>query len=333
MDSRDELAQREADLDDRIQSSNEAAEGRLRDLEEDLETRLAAMEIRLGQRARGGIAPDAREHGFRREESAHGLADGELVFPPGFVPDRGEVGELRQLVFRSSHVRRNSAYEDAASSTRFAYVEADPEFNAFACLDPVGPQIVLLGGLMREFAAMSIMVTFQPGGTAQGLREYARQRLAISPDHPLNMQPFAEHYSDAEMQQLRDARSLLCAMIMFVIAHELGHVCYGHVFGPGYAGQPIEVCRNQERDADSFASNVISSSTSREHWFAGQFFALLTMAIFEAHGVVAEFATHPTARERLRNAVRSNPEAAAALGIAEDMVDELVPAPGSLVEN
>jgi hypothetical protein len=325
-----DLGAAERRLGRRLTGLDEKLGGRLDHLSTDLDGRLADLDRRLdgdrpthARRERDGL-------GLRGKE--RGASGSEPRFPPGFLPDAPEIGELRQLVFRSRHVRQNGAYEDAASGTRFSYFEDDLDFNAFATRDAVGPRVVILGGLVREFGAMAVVVTSDSGGTGQGLRAYTERRLATAPADPLGALPLAAQPSAEDIARLHHARELLCAMVMYVIGHELGHVCYGHIFGPGYSGQPLEVCQNQERDADSFASSVIASSTSKEHWFAGQIFALLTMAVFEAHGVVAEFATHPTACERLRNAVRSNPEAAAAMGITEELVDQIAPAPGSMVE-
>jgi len=49
------------------------------------------------------------------------------------------------------------------------------------------------------------------------------------------------------------------------------------------------------------------------------------MALKESEGVITEYGTHPTARERLLNAVRNNHEAAESLGITEEMVERWVP--------
>lgn len=322
-----ELGDLDARLDARMEQLDARVGGALDALQHRLDSRLGDLEQKLGQR--GGGADSLGQGAGLRSSGRMGARKGEMRFPPGFLPDEAEMRELRQLVFRSRHVRDNTTYDDAANSTRFHYFGDDPEFNAFAMPDAVGPRVVILGGLVTEFAAMSIVVTSDAEGSEKGLRAYAAQRLATAPGAPLAASPLSASPSPVEMERLRLARELMCAMVMYVIGHELGHVCYGHIYGPGYSGQPLEVCQNQERDADSFASSVITSSPSKQHWFAGQVMALLTMAIHEAHGVMTEFSTHPTARERLRNAVRSNPVAAAAMGLTEEMVDEIAPAPGS----
>ena len=321
------LADLDARLDDRLGRLDDRLGGALDAIEDRIEGRMDDLEQRLeGRAGKSGFLGGGPG---LRSSTARGARGGEVRFPEGFLPDETEMGELRTLVFRSKHVRENTVYDDAASGTRFHYFADDPEFNAFAMPDAVGPRVVILGGLVREFGTMAIVVTSESGGTGKGMRAYAARRMAAAPGTPLATSPLSAAPSPEQMEQLRLARELLCAMVMYVIGHELGHVCYGHIFGPGYGDQPLEVCRNQERDADSFASSVIAKSKAQEHWFAGQVMALLTMAIHEAHGVVTEFATHPTARERLRNAVRSNPEAAAAMGLTEEMVDEIAPAPGS----
>ncbi len=316
-------------LDDRLGQLDSRLDERMKDLDDRLDGRLGELDGRLhgdsrpgsraGQRGLQGSAPVEASPDIRR-------------FPPGFLPDGAEMEELRQLVFGSKHVRANEAYDDMAHSTRFKYFEDDPRFNAFAGRDAVGPRVMILGGLVREFAAMAIMSTFESRDTADGLLAYARQRAATAPGTPLATRPLRAQPTDEELARLHFARELMCAMVMWVIGHELGHICYSHIFGPDYEGQPDEVCKNQERDADSFASSVIASSSARQHWFHGQIKALATLALHEAHGVVIEFATHPTAKERLRNAVRSHPKEATELGLTEKMVEEMVPDPGSLAD-
>lgn len=290
----------------------------------------------LGERARNaGDAVDARIEerlALRtgagadiRPPPARAQAEPETTgfsFPDGFLPDASEVGELRNLVFQAQHVVSNPDYAEKTRGTRFRYDADDPDFNAYASQGFVGPEIVILGGLVHEFAVMALHTA--PPGVAQQAETSAlalyMDRRAASPA-PAAAVPLTS--SDPVL--LRWQRELLSAMVMFVIGHELGHVCYAHIYGPGYSGQPLDVCRNQERDADSFAASVIAASTFADSWLFGQLAALLTMALKESEGVITEYGTHPTARERLLNAVRNNHEAAESLGITEEMVERWVP--------
>ena len=76
----------------------------------------------------------------------------------------------------------------------------------------------------------------------------------------------------------------------------------------------IEIDRNEEREADSFASSVISASPFGEYIFAGTLFWHYAMAM--QSDTDSDLASnHPLSRERFENFVRSNSEKAAAMGI------------------
>ncbi|MBQ5530941.1 MAG: hypothetical protein IIT98_02930, partial [Kiritimatiellae bacterium] len=115
-----------------------------------------------------------------------------------------------------------------------------------------------------------------------------------------------------EKTRLR-AISYSSGTIAYVIAHECGHHALGHLLS--FAGKPnLEISRNQEREADSFASSVISASPFGEYMFAGTLFWSYALAK-QSDDVSGSGGSHPLWKERFENFVRANSEKAAAMGI------------------
>ena len=117
----------------------------------------------------------------------------------------------------------------------------------------------------------------------------------------------------ADKQIRLKAISYSSGTIVSVLAHESGHHALGHLLSFSEKTN-LEIDRNQEREADSFASSVISASPFGEYIFAGTLFWHYAVAV-QADGASDEGSNHPLSRERFENFVRANAEKAAALGI------------------
>lgn len=119
----------------------------------------------------------------------------------------------------------------------------------------------------------------------------------------------------ADPEVCKKAKSIAAGMVIGILAHEVGHHVLGHVDGLG-GGKPKnnEIDRNQEREADSFASSVISSSPFGEYVFAGTLLWHYALANKQQErGSVED--THPLSLERLENLIRANPDKAKEMGI------------------
>ena len=122
------------------------------------------------------------------------------------------------------------------------------------------------------------------------------------------------------------ARSLSASMEAAVIAHEAGHIALSHTLGTRLN---FDVSRNQEREADSFASSVLSTSPFREYLFLGQVFVTLLFSWMDHVGRHKDPTTHPLGRERFFNVMTSNSAAAAdaadQFGLTRERLVELLP--------
>ena len=106
------------------------------------------------------------------------------------------------------------------------------------------------------------------------------------------------------------------------MAHELGHIALAHILG---RTPSLEVSRNQEREADSFASSVVSTSPFGDYLVAGQIIWSLIMVWGEHTGNVEIATSHPLERERLMDFIRANEAKAASIGIDKQTIQDFLP--------
>ena len=112
----------------------------------------------------------------------------------------------------------------------------------------------------------------------------------------------------------KKATSLSAGMVIGILGHEVGHHVLGHLDNTGSMAKNSEIKRNQEREADSFANSVISSSPFGEYVFTGTLLWHYALANKQAERGSVE-GTHPLALERLENLIRANPDKAREMGI------------------
>ncbi len=108
---------------------------------------------------------------------------------------------------------------------------------------------------------------------------------------------------------LAEARTVLEGMLSWVIAHEIGHICLHHTRRSESPKGWDEISRNQEREADSFASSLLHSRLSRHALLLGALLGELLTAWSQIGGDGS--GTHPHSGERFCNLIRSMPSAVA----------------------
>lgn len=237
-----------------------------------------------------------------------------------------QARQLFEYVKNSEHVQGNRVYREALERVHFLYEADDDTVNAYATARDNGAgdrnavqEIRCYAGAGRFAKLISLGLAAELDG-----RQGAVQSLlgAMTPDQ------FASLGAGEAEKLARDAGldgalakpavrtkadSIASGMLLTVLAHESGHQALGHVFGNAVN---LEISRNQEREADTFASSVISSSGFGEYMFDGMLFWQCAL-VSQQDGETGE-GTHPLAKERLANLIRQNPEKAAAWGIAQN---------------
>ena len=319
--------------------------GRMEEMEAQLKARMDALNARhadrmaaLDARMRGQATP-LEGSGDETKRSSSGnhavclkarsdVIGVDNVFFGYVQPSMTEVSQLFEYVRRAPVVQDNTGYAAIMNRTRFEYiVEADgntsDQVNADAGLDERGePVIHLFGGAARigRVAALSI-AAMEYGNDAN-----AAQRF-ISTLTPLQCCVFSvadaiQVVNDAGLVgALRDdsvitkARTISAGLMLGIIAHEAGHLSLGHSFSQvNYYMSNMEVARNREREADSFASSVIATSPFGENVLLG---TLLWWFVLSSQEGEALESTHPLSKERFENFVRANPDLAKSLGLGQ----------------
>ena len=269
--------------------------------------------------ASGSIGIDLGTHQGAKE----GDVSSERLSPYA-IPSEAEMVQLFEYVRNSSHVKENLLYANIMKDCRFFYTADNDTVNAFAGLRKVKEEsgeimkIVCVHGGAARFARVAALAVAagQYGDKGAG----ARFVKALSSEDCGKMDTAAavRIVNEAKLggvldnaQALAKAKSVSAGLLLGIIAHECGHQSLGHVLKMGDSVN-LEIYRNQEREADLFASSVISSSPFGEYILAGTLFWHYALANQRQDAVAT---THPLSKERFENFVRANAELAASLGV------------------
>ena len=252
-----------------------------------------------------------------------------------------DIQQIASFVFFSPHVQNNPLYRMRAGATTLLYFPDNPTVNAFATDHPIEgaphgpPSIVFFGGLAHTNRLVAIGLSIDKASAEAkgrglfrelikkvGERIVAKQgRFGLDDSHLVyERMELGSRFSGSEM--VCNARSYIAAMNFAVIAHELGHICLGHTLG---SQCNAEISRNQEREADSFASSVASAGPFSNYIVAGGIFWWVILTWVESISGNTDETSHPHARERLMDYIRSNRGQALSLGIDEKTVLEFLP--------
>jgi hypothetical protein len=251
-----------------------------------------------------------------------------------------DIYQMAAFVFHSAHVQSNKLYCFRAEQTTFRYFPDNFEVNAGATDDQVQgiedkpPLILVYGGVVLAARLTSLGLSIdQMARTSESRQLLLRLIQGIGSKimgnkglfnrddtlDLLNQMQLGSKLSNKNA--IRQAKSIEASMVFNVIAHELGHICLGHTLG---RSQNLEVSRNQEREADSFAASVASASIFSDHLVAGGIFWWVIMCWEAKAAGKRTDTTHPHSRERLFDYIRANREQALSLGIDEENIKEFL---------
>ncbi len=236
------------------------------------------------------------------------------------TPTMDEFQQWWDAVRGSMHVRMNESYNAAAAKVKFQYLSDDDQINAGAgrAQDGDGYVIVFYGGAVRFSRLASLAVAVDMCGRPGTASRFAK---TIDNGGMMSRKMAMDIMTDCGLDEAfalpgvqTKAQAVSAGMIIGILAHEMGHVCLGHVMGPNYYKTNQEIGRNHEREADSFASSITAATPFGEYVYEGTLFWHYVLA--QQQGNDAVESTHPLERERLENLIRANSTKASALGIA-----------------
>ncbi|MDP7206199.1 MAG: phage exclusion protein Lit family protein, partial [Pirellulaceae bacterium] len=263
------------------------------------------------------------------------------------IPLEYQIEQSASFVFKSEFIQSNSQYKERINAVTLGVQLEDPTVNAYATDDP-SPQIIVMGGMARAMrvsaAGLSLHMQLREKGADPIHLRRLFQHLGegiVGNQGTFPQQVGEELYSecmgeeiDAAFESGTDrfvslARDFGAVMEMYVIAHEAGHIALGHTLGPTLS---YDMSRNQEREADSFASSCLSTSPFRDKLFLGQVFATVILAWMDHAAASDEVSTHPSSHDRFLSALRSNKDAAEdaaeQYGLTTDELQGFLPTPG-----
>jgi hypothetical protein len=269
-----------------------------------------------------------------------GAASGTRSFAGLFVGNphsyfEAEEVDLRQLyayVRHAPHVTSNRQYEATAEKTILIIAPHDDSINAYAMHESgENPQVHMLGGAV-SFARLCGALRETVG--KQNLHDFARiwsmvgkalqkQGGSLNPEQALALLDEAGgagFWRDEAV--IRAGMEHAAGMIMVIMAHELGHLALGHTLG---RPSNLEVSRNMEREADSFASSVISSSHMSMKPIEGMILWEIAWAWSDSGLRSRQATSHPLWRERLHDFVRANETIASKLGVTLATLKQILP--------
>lgn len=252
-----------------------------------------------------------------------------MDYAPLWQTSQAELEQLMLYVSSSPHVVSNAQYAKVAKSIVFDVADNDPAVNAYATVENNKFTVRLLGGAIRYskiVAAAYVGCENLKNRSMGNGRELAKVIEALgdwlqSVDYEIDdkkLCAFTDSYGlnwvVADDSLSRRMRSLSAALLIGILAHEVGHLALGHLYGRSVN---LEISRNQEREADSFASSVISSSPFGDQLVLGTILWELVWVWQEKQGGMVA-TTHPLSSERLADLIRANPSSASELGIDLD---------------
>ena len=243
------------------------------------------------------------------------------------TPSEAEMEQLYRYVVTAPFVVENLQYSDRLKGIPFVYIATNDVVNAAAgrrLVEKDGKKglafhTVFFGGAARYARLVGLAAALQDAGHKDMLKNFVaampRRFCARCAEEEcvefISANGLSAALADEKIRQ--KAKSYSSGTIVSVLAHECGHHALGHLLSfPEKAN--LEIDRNQEREADSFASSVISASPFGEYIFAGTLFWHYAVAM-QSDGASDLERNHPLSRERFENFVRANAEKAAAMGI------------------
>lgn len=244
------------------------------------------------------------------------------------TPSNAEIEQLYTYVVNSPFLKENLQYVDRMKSVDFLYVSTNDTVNAFAgrrVVENDGKKqlafhTVVFGGAARYARLVGLAAAIEDNGHKDMLKKFVEampKSFCGSCSEAECVKFIQDNGLDRALanESIRQkAVSYSSGTIVSVLAHETGHHALGHLLSVAEK-RNLEISRNQEREADSFASSIISTSPFGEYIFAGTLFWHYAIAT-QADAASDTASDHPLSKERFENFVRANAEKASAMGIS-----------------
>lgn len=215
----------------------------------------------------------------------------------------GCLSRAVSMVGTSRFVTGNLSYANVAKSATFDVDMGSDEINAFAGREGSQLGIWVMGGLVHWMTAAAVVATELVNGTSVGrcrkmLSWMCRYRETVNASFVSRMCRKFGISTEGYFTQKLD--SMLTLMFSAIVAHELGHLCLGHVERMDGGVDMFGADRNDERQADLFAASVLQSFGSGRNGAVAAVMTFASLSYSRGDIYDGEF-THPGDRERIQN--------------------------------
>lgn len=260
---------------------------------------------------------------------------------------------FKDSLFGHPCVELNTNHYQKFGITDFSYHEFNANVDVSALYDQQTRRykLNLYDGYLDFMFALEwffIVRQFNKGGEEQTLLKMLADLLSKNNEFKpgfalgiatiyLDKDPTFKNYYIAHFLKIMEKAFISISM---TVVHELGHICLGH-YGNENVFLHQDIKANQELEADSFASSIVTSlfpeRFKQELVLANvksEFAWVLRDRIFGAGvlGKKEQVTTHPHSKERLINAIRANQKMTQDHSINEAWIDKTIDLAVSHVE-
>ena len=234
------------------------------------------------------------------------------------IIDTDDLFTVFRLCIMSKFVQGNARYRESADNTEFRYESDDPTINAYANKEGNRYTVTLLRGILMWNGLFGLIWVLADNGQKFSdtlkMVHWASNYLQNDFDGEIpetiyedmingcgvsNPKKIIDSFNQGKLEQWR---SSTLEIARSVLAHELGHVCLGHVDDSGYDGTIMSANRNIERQADLFACSVLQSGSNVQSAAIATVLSELSLLCF---GNGDGQHTHPASKERITYMMKS----------------------------
>ena len=246
---------------------------------------------------------------------------------------QGFINNMKHYVFTNPHVMNNDDWAAKGQMTDFRFDWGNTKVNAGARrldkeeIESSGGKydyvIILFDGYVNF--AYAVAAAFDESGGRPYDMGLLEKIINMYRSNKGNFDIYEFINILRETKRDLDGIGADASKIIFeCIAHEFGHICYGHIHGPGYGHRTTGENIGQEHDADSFAYAVIDASPSKKELWFGLIQFMIVRVVQEASYGRQEAKTHPLDIDRLKTAISRFPDLAKKYRINEAWAEDIV---------
>lgn len=234
------------------------------------------------------------------------------------IIDTDDLNTVFRLCIMSKFVQSNARYRECSDNTEFIYADDDYTINAYADHNGTRYTVTILRGIVQWGSLFGFIWMLADNGQkfkdTLKMATWAAKYLQKSTGNALpdcliddmvngcGIKHPEKLLASINQGKIEQWRSCTLEIARSILAHELGHVCLGHVDDCGYDGTIMSANRNIERQADLFACSVLQSGSNVQSAAIATVLSEISLLCF---GNGDGQKTHPASKERINYMMKS----------------------------